>query len=116
MLSWIGGVVEQMVPNLEDGNKVLVQVELLMIRIFWASLGAPCTGRVHAGPSVREVMLSVDMHFLGSKNSDSFNGGNGKSRDSLGRKSQPLGSMVGCKAPQKTVLPEEGNTMGYFSS
>ena len=78
-------------------------------------MGAPCTERVHGGPSVSEPTLSDDVHFRGSKNSDSSIGGSGKSRDSMGRKSRPLGSIVGCKAPHKTVLLEEGTTIGYFS-
>ena len=96
VLSWTGGVVEQMVPNLEEGNKVLMEVELLVILICWASLGALCTERVHGGPSVREVTLSVDVHFQGSKNSDSSSGGSGKSRDSLGRKSRPFWLSIQC--------------------
>ena len=65
-LSWIGGAVEQMVPNLDDGNRVLVQVELLVIWIFWAAFDAPCTERVHDGPSV-SAMSSHQCIYVGQK-------------------------------------------------
>ena len=40
---WVGGAMEQIVPNLEDGKRVLVEVELLVIFNEGALLVAPCT-------------------------------------------------------------------------
>ena len=77
---------------------------------------APCTERVHDGPSIKEEMVPFGVHFRGSKNSDFSNEGNGSSKDSKGRRSRPLIGMLGCNDPQRTVLFEEGTTNGYFSS
>ena len=77
---------------------------------------APCTERVHDGPSAIEEMVPFGIHFRGSKNSDFSNEGSGSSNDSKGRMSQPLTGILGCKDPQRTVLFEEGTTSGYLSS
>ena len=62
---WDGGAIEQMVPNLEDGNRVLVKVELLVIFREGAVEFAPCTERVHEGPSIKEEMVPFGAHFRG---------------------------------------------------
>ena len=77
---------------------------------------APCTERVHDGPSIIEEMVPFGIHFRGSKNSDFSNEGSGSSNDSKGRMSQPLTGILGCNDPQRTVLFEEGTTSGYLSS
>ena len=57
---WDGGAVEQIVPNLEDGNRVL-----LVIFREGALEFAPCTERVHDGPSIKEEMVPFGAHFRG---------------------------------------------------
>ena len=77
---------------------------------------APCTEKVHDGPSAKDEMVPFGRHCRGSKNSDFCNEGNGSSNDSKGRISRPLIGMFGCNDPQRTVLFEEGTTSGYLSS
>ena len=113
---WDGGAIEQMVPNLEDGNRVLVKVELFVILREGAVAFAPCTERVHGGPSIKEEIVLFGAKFQGWKNSLLFSEGSGSSIDSKGRRLQPLEGIVGCNDPQRTVLLEEGTTSGYFSS
>ena len=113
---WDGGAIEQIVPNLEDGNRVLVKVELFVILREGAVALAPCTERVHGGPSIKEEIVPFGAKFQGWKNSNSFSEGSGSSIDSRGRRLQPLEGIVGCNDPQRTVLLEEGTTSGYFSS
>ena len=113
---WDGGAIEQIVPNLEDGNRVLVKVELFVILREGAVALAPCTERVHGGPSIKEEIVPFGAKFQGWKNSLSFSEGSGSSIDSRGRRLQPLEGIVGCNDPQRTVLLEEGTTSGYFSS
>ena len=113
---WDGGAIEQIVPNLEDGNRVLVKVELFVILSEGAVAFAPCTERVHGGPSTKEEIVPFGAHFHGWKNSLFFSEGSGSSMDSKGRRLQPLDGMEGCNDPQRTVLLEEGTTSGYFSS
>ena len=113
---WDGGAIEQIVPNLEDGNRVLVKVELFVILREGAVALAPCTERVHGGPSIKEEIVPFGAKFQGWKNSLLFSKGSGSSIDSRGRRLQPLEGIVGCNDPQRTVLLEEGTTSGYFSS
>ena len=113
---WDGGAIEQIVPNLEDGNRVLVKVELFVILREGAVAFAPCTERVHGGPSIKEEIVPFGAKFQGWKNSLLFSEGSGSSIDSRGRRLQPLEEIVGCNDPQRTVLLEEGTTSGYFSS
>ena len=113
---WDGGAIEQIVPNLEDGNRVLVKVELFVILSEGAVAFAPCIERVHGGPSIKEEMVPFGAKFQGWKNSLLFSEGSGSSIDSRGRMLQPLEEIVGCNDPQRTVLLEEGTTSGYFSS
>ena len=109
---WIGGAMEQIVPNLEDGKRVLVEVELLVIFSEGALLAAPCTEKVHEGPSIMEEIFLFEMHLRGSKNSDFCNEGNGSSSDSKGRRSRPLSGILGSSEPHRTFLFEEGTTSG----
>ena len=113
---WDGGAIEQIVPNLEDGNRVLVKVDLFVILRGGAVALAPCTERVHGGPSIKEEIVPFGAKFQGWKNSLLFSEGSGSSIDSRGRRLQPLEEIVGCNDPQRTVLLEEGTTSGYFSS
>ena len=113
---WDGVAIEQIVPNLEDGNRVLVKVELFVILSEGAVAFAPCTERVHGGPSTKEEIVPFGANFHGWKNSLFSSEGSGSSMDSKGRKLQPLDAMAGCNDPQRTVLFEEGTTSGYFSS
>ena len=113
---WDGGAIEQIVPNLEDGNRVLVKVELFVILREGAVAFAPCTERVHGGPSIKEEIVPFGAKFQGWKNSLLLSEGSGSSIDSKGRRLQPLEGIVGCNDPQRTVLLEEGTTSGYFSS
>lgn len=113
---WDGVAIEQIVPNLEEGNRVLVKVELFVILSKGAVAFAPCTERVHGGPSTKEEIVPFGAHFHGWKNSLVFSEGSGSSMDSKGRRLQPLDGMEGCNDPQRTVLLEEGTTSGYFSS
>ena len=53
VLSWIGGEAEQIDPILDEGNKVLLDVEVLVMRSCCGSEGAPCTARSQGGPSVK---------------------------------------------------------------
>ena len=65
-----------------------------------AFVSAPCTERVHDGPSITEEMVPLGIHFRGSKNSDFSNEGNGNTKDSRGRMSRPLIGILGCNDPQ----------------
>ena len=62
---WDGGAIEQIVPNLEDGNRVLVKVELFVILSEGAVVFAPCTERVHGGPSTKEEIAPFGAHCHG---------------------------------------------------
>ena len=86
VLSWIGGEAEQIDPILDEGNKVLSDVEVLVMRSCCGLEGAPCTARSQGGPSVKGVSPPPAVHLRGSKNSSSSRTGKGKTIDSLGLK------------------------------
>ena len=60
-----GGAIEQIVPNLEEGKRVLVKVELLVILSKGGVALAPCTERVHGGPSTKEEIAPFGAHCHG---------------------------------------------------
>ena len=68
ILSWIGGEAEQIDPILDEGNKVLSDVEVLVMRSCCGSEGAPCTARSQGGPSVKVASSPPAVHRRGSKN------------------------------------------------
>ena len=108
VLSWIGGEAEQIDPILDEGNKVLSDVEVLVMRSCCGSEGAPCTSRSQGGPSVKAVSSPPAVHRQGSKNSPSLKVGKGKVIDSLGFNVLPLEGNVGNSDPQKTFLVDGG--------
>ena len=114
VMSWTGGKVEQIVPNLDKGNSVHVDVELSVMRMLCSDPSAPCTKRFHNRPSVRAAVPLSEVYLQGSKNSESLRVGNGKSMDSLGCESHPLGVNVGNRDQQNTFLVEEGKIIGNF--
>ena len=100
VLSWIGGEAEQIDPILDEGNKVLSDVEVLVMRSCCGLEGAPCTARSQGGPSVKAVSSAPAVQRRGSKNLPSSRVGKGKVIDSLGLSVWPLEGRVGNSDPK----------------